>query len=435
MSYKKNITNNFLTQIIKLILGFTVSIIIARGLGPAGKGYVTYLTLVFGLISTQGHLGINEIGIHFQKKSNYSESEVFCSNISILSIMFIVISFIVISLRVSKVILVQYNYIYIFLGLIFVLSTFIYNCTRLFYIGNERFSELNKYYLINSFCVLAIIIFLWIFKFLNTLTYYCTTVLILVIITIRLFQKLNIRYKPQLNASLLKAEFKFGLLAFFSVLFIMLNYRVDQFIVMKILGASELGIYSVGVMLAELLFMIPSSVSAPLLGRLYNTDNYSKIDEKTLLGLTIKYTLYICVLLAIIGIFMTPLIPIIYGTAYADASSIVVILFFGIIFATIGQVGNAYFYKKEKLSTYLIFTLLAFLTNLFLDIILIPRLGIKGAAVASMFSYTVYGLIHLFYFVTSVGISLKTILILDKHELDFLVNTLFKKHKVFSRGE
>ena len=52
MSYKKNIASNFITQIIGLILGFVTSILIARALGPEGKGYLAYFLLIIGLINS-----------------------------------------------------------------------------------------------------------------------------------------------------------------------------------------------------------------------------------------------------------------------------------------------------------------------------------------------------------------------------------------------
>jgi hypothetical protein len=57
MGYSKNISHNLFTQILKIIFGMLTGIIVARALGPAGQGYVTYIILIFTLLGNFGHFG------------------------------------------------------------------------------------------------------------------------------------------------------------------------------------------------------------------------------------------------------------------------------------------------------------------------------------------------------------------------------------------
>jgi len=183
------------------------------------------------------------------------------------------------------------------------------------------------------------------------------------------------------------------------------------------LGNSQLGVYSIAVTLAELVFLVPISVGKAITGKLYNIDSRSN-SRKFITSKTIKYTFYICLIVSIVGIFMTPLIPIMYGQDFAEASQVTIILFIGIIFASIGKVSSPYFFTKGKPQVHLSITSIVLFLNISLNLLLIPKFGINGAAIASTFSYIIYGLLYLYYFVTNEKFTINELLILNR--LDFI---------------
>lgn len=398
MSYGKNITSTFLTEITKIVLGFITSIMVTRALGPDGYGYVGYLMLIFGFISSYGHLGLNYATMYFQKKTIYSEEKVYCVNISVILIIFTVISTSTIFLKIGRYIFKDYSIFMILGGLIFVGSTLIFDCNRKFYVGNERIVELNKYLLISNFIKAFLIILTWIFRKLSPTTYFIIHIGDVIFKNTLVSYKLNMKYRFMLDKKLIKAEYKYGIIVYFSAVFIYLNYKADQILIKKMLGISELGIYSIGVSLAELLFLIPISVRSALNGKLYNLNNGSN-KKRLLISMTIKYTFYISLVLAIAGIALTPLIPKVYGNEFKDASTVTAILFVGVAFASIGKVAYSYFLSEGKPIIHLKITLITFILNMILNFILIPLLGINGAAMASTIAYILYGFIYIIYFI------------------------------------
>jgi O-antigen/teichoic acid export membrane protein len=413
-TYKKNIVTNFITQIVKIVLGFITSILIARVLGADGKGYASYAILIFGLLGDFGHLGINNATTFFQKKSEYDEKTVFDTNMTYLLIAWIILSIVIIVLKMFDVFLNDYGIFFIIFGLLSVLITFILTCVNSFYIGNERIYEANEYVLISSVIYFLIIIIIFFLRLLDAYSFFALQIFAPLFNTIMLIKNTNFKFKPAIRHDLLKREFRYGIIIYFSALFIYLNYRIDQIIIKNMIGNADLGIYSIGVTLSELLFLIPDSVTTALLGRLCNIDNL--IDKKKITTATVKYTLYISLMLCFVGILMTPLIPIVYGKQYIRSIDVTIILFAGIIFASMGKVSYSYFFTEGRPKIHLLITFMTLIINVIFNLILIPKIGIDGSALASTISYTVYGIAYIIFLVKKEGFKLQQFFLFDDYD-------------------
>ena len=93
-----------------------------------------------------------------------------------------------------------------------------------------------------------------------------------------------------------------------------------------------------------------------------------------------------------------------------------IILLIGIVFASIGKVSPAYFYTKGKPSIHLIVAAVVLTINIALNFVLIPIMGINGAALASTVSYFFYGVIYILILGRD-GISVKQLLIIQKEDI------------------
>ncbi|MEM2001615.1 MAG: oligosaccharide flippase family protein, partial [Candidatus Methanomethylicaceae archaeon] len=71
----------FLTATLNLVLGISVSVIIARVLGPEGKGIYTVATLFSYLIVTFGSLGLPSSATFYVAKQSYVRQEILGSTV------------------------------------------------------------------------------------------------------------------------------------------------------------------------------------------------------------------------------------------------------------------------------------------------------------------------------------------------------------------
>lgn len=426
MGYKKNIASNFITQIITSALAFVVSIIVSRVLGPEGKGVAAYFLLFFTTIGQYGHFGITYATPYFSKKTEYDGEEVFNNNFSYTITMCIFTSSIILLGRYFKLIFTEYNYFMIFLGIFTLIFTMIMEFLSTFYIANERIIEVNRINLASNLLKLFTIFILWITSTLNIYTYLLVLAFPLIFNTISLRKNLKVNFNFALNKILLIKEFKFGLTIYLATLFIFMNYKIDQFFIKFMLGEGQLGVYSVAVSLAELLFLIPGSVAGAILGRLYNMSNDSPEERRRLTSGTIKVTFYVTFILMVAGIICTSLIPLIYGEAYSGAILPTIILFLGILFASIGKISASYFQSSGEPKIHLYITFLVFLVNIILNSALIPLVGIAGAAIASSVSYTVYGIAYVVIFIRKEKFTFEGLFLFNKEER-ILLSSMIKK--------
>lgn len=426
MGYKKNIASNFITQIITSALAFLVSIIVSRELGPEGKGMAAYFLLFFTTIGQYGHFGITYATPYFSKKTEYTSEEVFDNNFSYTLMMCLILSLIILVGRGLGRIFTEYNYPMVFLGIFTLSFTMIVEFLSTFYIANERIIEVNKSNLIANLLKLFTIIVLWLTSTLNLYTYLLILAFPLIFNTLFLRRNLKMNFKFVLNRVLLKKEFTFGITIYLATLFIFMNYKIDQFFIKFMLGESQLGVYTVAVSLAELLFLIPGSVAGAILGRLYNMTNDNLEERKRLTSGTIKITFYVTFVLMIAGIICTSLIPLIYGEAFSGAVLPTIILFLGILFASIGKISASYFQSSGEPRIHLYITFTVFVVNIIMNWGLIPLVGISGAAIASSVSYTVYGIAYVIVFIKREKFTFGELFLFNKQER-ITINTMIKK--------
>ncbi|MDZ4182778.1 MAG: oligosaccharide flippase family protein [Candidatus Cloacimonadaceae bacterium] len=418
MGYKANIASNLLNQCIRIALGFFTSVIVARSLGPEGQGYVAYIVLVFTLMGTFGHLGLNNAVMYFQKRSGYDKDQLFRLNTGFLFLMFLIISTGVIALWASGIVLSEYSYYFIALGLIYVISHFLYDNHQSWFIAEEQIVRSNRLSISVFFAKTAIIIVLWLSGTLNIRSFFAVTVLALLanamVLQIVLKKRLGFHWDP----SLFKAEIRYGMIVYMGALFAFLHYRLDQIMIKAMLGIEALGVYTISVILAELLFLIPLSVTSALTGKLYNTEDPAQ--GRRITAQTVKLTLYVCAFFALMGMAGSFLIPLFYGAAFQGAVSSTIILLAGVTFASVARVSAPYFFTQGRPLFHLIITFATLLLNGGLNLLLIPRMGINGAALASSVSYFCYGGYYLGVFVKVERFSCKELFALSPADFKLL---------------
>lgn len=389
MGYSKNIGHNFFTQILKIIFGVFTGVIVARSLGPSGQGYVAYILLIFNLLGGFGHFGLTAAVTYFQKKSAFDRTEIYSSNVNALSLISLALVILISLAKRWGLLLDSYSTVYIVGGIFLMVSTIFTTHHQAWLIGDEKIIQNNNIGLIVFFLrSLAIVVF-WLLGLLTPLSFFYIVVASMTLWFILIQIALQERYLFMLSWPALKAQFIYGAFGWWSALFAYLLLRVDQLMIKQYLGVSELGIYSIAVIIAELLFLLPTAITSALIGRLYNLAETD--DGSALTARTIRLSFYVCLMLSLIGILGSLLIPIVYGAAFARATWVTIILLPGILFACIPRIASPWFYVQGKPHIHLWITFCTFAMNLIANLILIPKYGINGAALATTISYAVYG--------------------------------------------
>ncbi len=183
------------------------------------------------------------------------------------------------------------------------------------------------------------------------------------------------------DLKLLRDSVRFGARAWIGSLSQLLNARTDQIITAIISTEAVLGVYAVAVNASEVLYYLPSAVATALLPAVAAGDPGTRL-ERTLrvYRAVLLFTLVLIVFAAALG----PLIlPLVFGSAYQPAVVPFLILVPSALgFATMsvftGSALGSLAPGRASLGP-----LAALISQTTLDLILIPRAGASGAAIAA----------------------------------------------------
>ncbi|MCS3702310.1 flippase [Salinibacter ruber] len=170
-----------------------------------------------------------------------------------------------------------------------------------------------------------------------------------------------------------------------------LNYRADLYLVNFFASPAAAGIYVIAVRIAERLWILSSAVSTVILPRLAEMHTEEE-KRKYLTPLISRWVLIAsfgaCVALAIIA---GPLIQFLFGQEYMEAVGALLLLLPGVVVGSFTRILANDIAARGRPELNLYTSILVVVVNIVSNIILIPLMGIKGAAIATTISYSING--------------------------------------------
>ncbi len=199
-----------------------------------------------------------------------------------------------------------------------------------------------------------------------------------------------------------------------------LNYRLDVFFVNFFAGATAVGFYALAVTLGQQIWLISASAATVLLPRVAawqetKTVNPGKIAQAA------RLTLWCSMLSALLlAVFAKPLLHALFGKAFLPSLPALLWLLPGIVAFSVVNVIASYFAGLGKPRVNLSIALAGLLVTIVLDLVLIPRYGISGAAIASTASYVFSAGLTLVLFTRQSGVGWRLLLLLNRTDVETL---------------
>ena len=183
-----------------------------------------------------------------------------------------------------------------------------------------------------------------------------------------------------------------------------LNLRIDSIILIALLGVSQFGIYSVATAAAEMMFLV-SGAFGMAIARDIGTLTFELSAEMT--AKAARSITLVMVMIAIPLIVLTPwLIHTVYGDRFITGTPALRILVIGVILqASGGPLGSFFTYQMGRPIVLLYFLVALIGVQSALCLALIPRLGLTGAAIASTSTYIIGAIMRTAYFHRVTGLS------------------------------
>jgi len=176
----------------------------------------------------------------------------------------------------------------------------------------------------------------------------------------------------------------------FSGLMIMIYMRIDQVMIGLLLNDSQVGLYSAAVKISELVCFLPSILLSSLFPSLVLMKEKSTQRYLALFQRLFDFLVWFAIFLIVpICFFSGPIIFLLYGIDYLPATATLTILTLALLAIFLKSGVDSYLINAGLTKIVLVNSFLGAFSNVILNLILIPILGINGAAIATVISYII----------------------------------------------
>lgn len=411
ISIKKNAIMLMSDKIIKLFFGFFMSVAIARYLGSENLGKISYVLAFLGFFEVVSIFGMDsiilkEIGISEDKDTNKILSSVMFFRIGIYILMLPIWYYMFSSFINGNKELLN---IFLIFSVNQLLNAFI--VFKLFF----QAKGLNKNEVIASQIAYFIGVILKISFIIMKGSLYWYAILFLgekVIYSILLLLRYKRKntFKFEVDYKYIKKIIKEALPLLLASVSIFVYMKVDQLMVGKMLSIKDVGVYSVGVKLSELIYFIPGAIATAYFPRILeakkNKPENEYINEFVKLG---NINVFICMLFAFgASILGKRFIELAYGMEFGLAGDVFRIYSWAGVFVALGLSTSKYLLLENKSDLQLYSTLTGGIVNFILNLYFIRKYGVIGAAWTTVMSQGISTYFFYIFFKDKVHIKMRT---------------------------
>lgn len=412
-----DVSSVFISQIVALAISFVFNIVVGRFLGPTNLGLYSITTSIYTIVALLGGLGIPIATVKYVAEFKNQENKLdnYLSTALVNSAFFgLITTLVLFALSGFIADIFHAEELKVLIQIIsFTIPIFIINSTLLSLLNGLR--EMKSY----SFRSVLRSSLLLLFTFLLLLMGLSIEGVILAVLlseigilcyltfTTRGYFKFNLDHFTKTT----KMVVRFGVQVVFGSFLWTINNYVDKLLVGFLLSTADLGIYSIALVMANGLLMVPGAVSTvtyPIISE-YKI-NKDQIEIQNMINRSMRYSVVIVSFLGLLlAFFSTPIILLLLKSQYLPAVVPLEILIFGmIVLSGVNSVGYSFTALGRPDLVYKLNIIILIVVSC-LCFLLIPFFGINGAAIANAASFSLFALInfHLYKNVLEIKIDVK----------------------------
>lgn len=377
-------------KVLKLVIGLVVGVWVARYLGPTQWGKLNYISAFVAILMTVAKLGMDgfltkEILQHPNSKNEILGTSFFI-RVFLLPFLFL---FVLVYFYVENF-EQDYYWLFAFLSLNVVI-------VPLDLIDLEFQSRLQSKLTIiskNIAYVLGAVVRLYLILNKESLIWFAAAMgieaALSYIFLLVVYQKndniLKWKFSKTMAVSLLKEGWPFILASLAVILYI----RLDQIMIGNMVGEEELGLFSSAIKISDIFIFLPMAVSSSFLPSLVSAKKRGQEAFVQRIQFLINWMMRISLVLSLgITLFSDQIIQVLFGTEFIAAGRILSVHIWALVPTFLG-VATTQYLVVESLQRYSLYrTVLGLVTNLALNVYLIPKYGALGAAIATTISQSV----------------------------------------------
>jgi len=381
--YIQNSVWLLLEKLIKLAVAFVLIGLVAKHLGPEDFGILSLGLSVASIIWAAGSLGLDQILIKEFTQQRYSDSELLSTAVicrftasAVLVIPCIVGLYLTDALSVAH----KLGYAITICSVLF----YNFNSYQALYQAKSQSSHV-AYVGLSSLCLSSIvkIVLLWIDA---GLILFALSAVFDIAINLLLYAYYQMNKPVRVSI----AAFNYGLVGelwrpaapmLLCSLMIVIYTRIDQVMIAFLIGVDQAGVYSVAIRVVEAYAVIPILIATAFFPFICSKPDARNIrtyfDIVTFSSIAAGLAIWLAAYAAI---------PYLFGPAYSQALDILGIAMLAGVFSVVGFACTNYLVAVGLGHLRPLRLALGLLLNIVLNLVLIPRFGLWGAAVATLIS-------------------------------------------------
>ena len=202
---------------------------------------------------------------------------------------------------------------------------------------------------------------------------------------------------------------QFGNLAMF------VSYRLDVFVVNYFLDPAQVGLYALGVVISESLWQIPQAVAVTLFPRTART-----LEEgaEQFTCFVARQVLFLATGLGLILAAASPwIVPLVFGHRFDASVAVIWWILPGTVALSLAKVMSADITARGRPEYNSYASVAGGIVTIMLDLLLIPRMGIRGAALASSIVYLLQSIFIALVLKSQLGVPWHSLVVPTRAEL------------------
>ncbi|MEA3371405.1 MAG: flippase [Campylobacterota bacterium] len=400
IKYFKNTSWMMGEKIIKIIVLLIINVILARYLGPKEFGFLSYVISLVSLFAIATHMGLS--GLVVKELVSFKDNkDIILGTVFVIKWIGALIGFsILLLIAFFTEELWSFNFwVLIIISCMiffkpFEVIDFWFNATV-----QAKYTAISNTIAILLGLIIKILFIasgmglLWI-----AFTYFIEAFFIAILFIYFYYKKDRMSiFSWSFSSVKAKELLSRGWMIMLGSVFAIIYLKVDQVMLKWLVGDESVGIYAVAASLSEAWYFVPTVIVASLFPKLIELKESNSMLYTKRLQQLFDFLLTLALIIAIIvTIISNDVIDILYGEEYKEAAIILSIHIWASLFIFMRAAFSKWIIMEDVLMFSLITQGFGALTNIILNLVLIPYYDIYGAAIATFLSYAIASYFSLF---------------------------------------
>jgi O-antigen/teichoic acid export membrane protein len=418
LSYSTKTLSLFKNKLFVVLIGFILSAIIARLLGPRDLGTLAVIMLIPMFYQKFMSFGLG-VSANYMISNKQVEIQEAASTLFYFSIVvgllpfsfFLIFGIDSVSFLFHDVVISDW---YLWPIILTIPAYFLSNFFLKLLLSQENVKVINRVNQIITLLPAACTVFLLSVTDLSLgaaiISYTSVNIFMIPLVLILYFKSLKSLPVGGFKFDIFFHLIRYGYKVFLRNIISFLHYRIDLLLITLLLSIQQVAFYKLAASFAEKIWIL--NVTHHLL--VSRVASSQKQYGKDLTARIFKNTFWLMMILAIGAYFTSSfLISLVYGSEYLSVIGPFKLLLPGVVFLGSCSVLSQYFIGNGLVGWTNYVYLMSIVINVVLNLILIPKYGISGAAIATSITYVLSTIVMIILFIRESSVSLKELYLID----------------------